>query len=114
MFIQIFLTLYTMENLLLVNISILDLTKDWTPWVEGFRTKLQYYNLLRHVIADQKPISKKDGLIAISIKYNNNNISKCKAILCVSSGVKAKHIINKIKGNNYTVTDSKVATSRKI
>ena len=37
------------------------------------------------------------------IKGNNNNIIKYKIILCVSSGVKAKHIINKIKGNDYTV-----------
>ena len=97
-----------------MNISILELVKDWALWVEEIRTKLQYYNLLRYVIADQKPISEKDGPIAAFIKYNNNNIVKCKVILRASSGVKAKYIINKIEGNDYTVIDPKDATLRKI
>ena len=103
-----------MEDLLSVNIPILKSAKDWAPWVKGIRTKLQYHNFLRYIIADQKPISKKDNLITIFIKYNNNNIAKCKAILRVSSGVKAKHIINKIEGNDYTVINPKKATPRKI
>ena len=41
-----------MENLLLINIPILELAKDWAPWVKRIRTKLQYYNLLRYIIAD--------------------------------------------------------------
>ena len=69
---------------------------------------------MRYVIADQKPISKKDGPITIFIKRNNNNIAKYKTILRASNSVKAKHIINKIEGNNYTVTDPKNATPRKI
>ena len=48
------------------------------------------------------------------IEYNNNNIAICKAILRVSSGVKTKYIINKIKGNDYTVINPKDATPRKI
>ena len=103
-----------MKNLLLVNISILELAKDWAPWVEKIRTKLQYHNLLRYVIADQEPISKKNSLITMFIERNNNNIIKYKAILRASNSVKAKYIINKIKGNNYTVTDLKDATPRKI
>ena len=103
-----------MEDSLLINIPILKSAKDWAPWVKKIRTKLQYHNLLRYIIADQKPISKKDSPITVFIKRNNNNIAKCKAILRVSSGVKAKHIINKIKGNDYTVTNPKDATPRKI
>ena len=103
-----------MENLLSVNISILESAKDWAPWVKGIRTKLQYYNLLRYVIADQKPINKKDSLIAAFIKHHNNNITKCKAILYASSSLKAKYIINKIKGNDYTIINPKNATLRKI
>ena len=41
-----------MEDSLLVNIFILILAKDWAPSVKGIKTKLQYYNLLRYVIAD--------------------------------------------------------------
>ena len=48
------------------------------------------------------------------IERNNNNITKCKAILRVSSSVKAKYIINKIEGNNYTVINPRDATPRKI
>ena len=48
------------------------------------------------------------------IKHNNNNIIKCNAILRASNNVKAKHINNKIKGNNYTVINLKDATPRKI
>ena len=48
------------------------------------------------------------------IKRNNNNIIKCKAILRVSNSVKAKYIIDKIKGNDYTVIDLKDVTLRKI
>ena len=69
---------------------------------------------MRYVIADQKLISKKDSPITIFIKYNNNNIIKYKAILRASNSVKAKHIINKIKGNNYIVINPKDATPRKI
>ena len=92
----------------------MELAKDWALWVKEIKTKLQYHNLLRYIIADQKLISEKDGPIITFIKYNNNNIAKYKVILRVSSGVKAKHIINKIKGNNYTVINPKDATLRKI
>ena len=50
----------------------------------------------------------------MSIKRNNTNIVKCKAILRVSSSVKAKYIINKIEGNNYTVINPKDTILRKI
>ena len=50
----------------------------------------------------------------MSIKRNNNNIIKYKVILHVSSNVKTKYIINKIKGNNYIVINPKDATPRKI
>ena len=50
----------------------------------------------------------------MSIKRNNNNIIKCKAILRPSSGVKAKHIINKIKDNDYIIINPKDAILRKI
>ena len=48
------------------------------------------------------------------IKRNNNNIIKCKAILRVSSSVKANYIINKIEDNDYTVINPKDITPRKI
>ena len=50
----------------------------------------------------------------MSIKRNNNNIVECKAILRVSSNIKAKHIINKIKGNNYIIINPKDTIPRKI
>ena len=103
-----------MEDLLSVNIPILELAKDWAPWVEGIRIKLQYHNLLRYVIADQEPINEKNNLTVMSIECNNNNIAKCKVILRASSGVKTKYIIDKIKGNDYTVIDPKDVTPRKI
>ena len=103
-----------MKNLLSVNIPILESAKDWAPWVTKIRTKLQYHNLLRYIITDQEPISKKDNPITIFIKYNNNNIIKCKAILRASSSVKTKHIINKIENNDYTVTNPKDTIPRKI
>ena len=103
-----------MEDSLSVNIFILKSAKDWALWVEGIRTKLQYHNFLRYVIADQEPISKKNSSITIFIERNNNNIAKYKAILRASSSVKAKYIINKIKDNDYMVTDLKEATPRKI
>ena len=65
--------------------------------IKNIRTKLQYYNILRYVIADQKLTS------------NNNNV-----ILRASSNVKDKYIMNKIKDNNYTVINPKDATLRKI
>ena len=48
------------------------------------------------------------------IKCNNNNIIKYKVILRASSGVKAKYIVNKIEGNDYTVMNPKDTTPRKI
>ena len=47
-------------------------------------------------------------------RNNNNNNIKYKAILRVSSNVKAKYIINKIEGNDYIVINPKDTTPRKI